>query len=1639
MDMDITMERLLNDFEGVISQINDIVARKDIDAAQKAMEQIAEIVRADNPDIELDTRTDPNMDHVLHELLSRIDGVIKVKAETETVIEETEEAREAVEQLDIIDQELEIIDITIDQIRREGKSGRGVSNEEEESETTEDKTLEEIDAKIAELNRRRDELNAQFSNPNLADATNVIRDINNIRRQIAELENQRAAIVAAQNVDPNVDIDELTRQIEALRGQISQSDDEINTDIANLQQEIDELIKNATYREVGRETADSFAMRYRNLDINNFQAGTTIRIGNREVTLDPTIHKFNPLSSLDVYGGDNAELGATGEVVLGEIDPEIQRQIEEKRKAIEEKQKVLDDRQSIIDKISELEAQLNAAKNAKNKNARDRIIALEEEIAQLQANSYKEIGRETADSFAMRYRDLDINNFQAGRTIRINNRDIVLDPAKHRFSQISSVDVYGGDEAQLGATGEIVIYEVDPEIQRQIDEKIKEKEELLRGLTPDKSAELAEIDERLNALREQVRDLGDKLNNLAKESEKYKELSRRLESINEQIKALEGRRQQLLLINTKRTKRGPTKTIKSDAKLTEEQQQRIKILLERKRELLLKRKTVEKEVKKHTKTVTKGEDQEYSLTKVARELGDPFFKTHEIRKELAERGVTDEDFLRFYGEGLAKFRQRLHDLNEQIPKVQQEAAKYAVGPNGENLSAIIDNEGTTPADKLKALEMIRKNFFASEEYKQKMIDAGFDHELTEANRAAFEEFYKKFCENAINTFRGMQAEAQSLATNITILEFEIDSINRGREAERLAADGGRQIKAQAKEDKELRRKQIDTTIYGNPEMEAKWDETIKRFYAHRKESNKVLSFTIDGKQYSVKPDTIVDYPEYEADAHFLNLDEYKTYLELVTAYDLAEIYQKGAGLKCVEQNFDFFTTNPKFKEAYDKLKSEQGQEAADKLLLEYINEKKEYVKTFHGLTNKHAVKAAKLKTAGSTLTAMKPVRGNLPTPVKLGNAASNVFRFAGLRLPHFHQVDSKGNKVLDIPGGVATLLVDGLVIGAGALAVASGPVGIATLASAYAVRGVVTAGNVIAGNNYYKKHKDVIDAGLPTIGEPPEYTKEVARREYYRQKVMEESGKNTVGLGRRFTTWFHAKTDRLPFRKASREAGNKALADQAFGSIETEITTDANDRILVAERNAEQARENREIRKQNFKAESRSAGTYNEVLRDPNRDNIEQMASNVATNAAVKAQGSNLRVDVAKGTVGLAEQVEAGRYKKPDEELKKTKGMEVIPDERSTMSAVTAITEEQHYKGEKEHRDFWNSVMVTVGSMAVGMGIRAANKKFTEQKMTDPGTKGKQETIHHDEVKDKKWVEAKKETQNVEKEVTDYGTQYDVKGKKLDDVVSSNKGKTVTGYRTVSGGERGAAQYTINGDEKITAMWQDDLSKWGTGVGDKDGLNQKTGFIDRTVPSGMLDGNGVMRQELTVDELMQAVGAGKVDPATLKGTYVSLGDNYWVPLKDLMKDMTTQVKVGSHIETIPTEVVTQPAHWEEQVIKEAWDEVVTTQGTPAKYKDVVNWEAVLTGLGRSALDGAGAVVANPLHEAAHETYTTSVGALGDEGGTFVHRNPILARNQAIMTKLVEQQKEAVMASRKKEKAPRAQRREDGQDSDHSDR
>ena len=114
------------------------------------------------------------------------------------------------------------------------------------------------------------------------------------------------------------------------------------------------------------------------------------------------------------------------------------------------------------------------------------------------------------------------------------------------------------------------------------------------------------------------------------------------------------------------------------------------------------------------------------------------------------------------------------------------------------------------------------------------------------------------------------------------------------------------------------------------------------------------------------------------------------------------------------------------------------------------------------MTNSDVVKYATLKTSGSTLKAMKPVRGNLPTPVKYKNAVENVFRFIGIRVPHITKINEKGEKVSNVPGWLGTVAVDLLVGGAIAGSVLAGPVGIATLGAAYAVRGGVTAFNVVS-------------------------------------------------------------------------------------------------------------------------------------------------------------------------------------------------------------------------------------------------------------------------------------------------------------------------------------------------------------------------------------------------------------------------------------------------------------------------------------------------------------------------------------------------------------------------------------------------
>ena len=61
-----------------------------------------------------------------------------------------------------------------------------------------------------------------------------------------------------------------------------------------------------------------------------------------------------------------------------------------------------------------------------------------------------------------------------------------------------------GDKDDKGPIGYVVLQEIDPEkeidpeIKKQIEEKIKEREALVKSLVPDRRAQVAEIDGKLN-------------------------------------------------------------------------------------------------------------------------------------------------------------------------------------------------------------------------------------------------------------------------------------------------------------------------------------------------------------------------------------------------------------------------------------------------------------------------------------------------------------------------------------------------------------------------------------------------------------------------------------------------------------------------------------------------------------------------------------------------------------------------------------------------------------------------------------------------------------------------------------------------------------------------------------------------------------------------------------------------------------------------------------------------------------------------------------------------------------------------------------------------------------------------------------
>lgn len=663
----------------------------------------------------------------------------------------------------------------------------------------------------------------------------------------------------------------------------------------------------------------------------------------------------------------------------------------------------------------------------------------------------------------------------------------------------------------------------------------------------------------------------------------------------------------------------------------------------------------------------------------AAKLGDAIFKTADIRRELSERQITREDFLAFYEQGKKVAEARVAEIKAEYEKIEAEVKDIFVDQEaGVDLTKQL-GEVVKSNDDAKIMEVAKKlgsNFAGIDAYKKELEALGIKNgEITNIEDAKkMLSFANQYLNKAGQEVERLKTEGDEQRENIGIFDREIKIIKDEMEA--IKTGKVDDIKAKSATEKELRAKQIRASMFGDSDLQAEWDDTFARYYDHKKK----VPFTYvdkDGNSHNLEYDSIESYEGMEQDALFLNLEDYKFNLEQVSKFRAT--------------NGDISVLDPKVTEG----KSPEEIQA-------HMADMAEYVSSFHGLTNKHAVTYANLRTGGSTLKAMKPVKGDLPATQKMANVAENTLRFLGIRVPSFTKLNENGEKVLDLKGGLTTLAIDAAVIGGVvATGVFAGPIGLAGIGVGYAARGAVLLGNKAAAGIKHARFRDEIDQNLPTPFEAAKDAREVARKEYYREEQ---------GMGK-FTSWVKAKADRLPFfRKRARETENAIVEARIALS---DATIDERDAAAIAtvEENAKKAEQNQQRRQDNYRTTSKDARTYNDIVRDPDSVDRDAAAAAIARNAAIRSNGGQALEDVNAGS--KAERKE--QYVKPDVELAKTDELGEVVTEGGSISS-TALTVEQIYTGEQQRIDRWNKVWTIILTTAGNIGLKALRDGFLTEK-----------------------------------------------------------------------------------------------------------------------------------------------------------------------------------------------------------------------------------------------------------------------------------------------------------------------------------
>ena len=1249
----ITRDRLYENFDSVMEQIDDIVARRDIAQAQEALNQIRTLVESEEH-IRLDDGepnregTDIPYDHVLHRLLDVIHGEIT----TASRIEEDEELRMLISRRREIDVEIHDID---EQLAQLGPDGFTVINEIE---------VEEINALLVRITenirRRRNSLNRTSLRPETRQR--IEAEINQLTVYLHELEVYAAGRgVDVSYIDREIarlerDIRRKERRIEELGGDTTAS--RLDEEIARLEAEETRLGNQA--EEISVELQAAIERGEDTTEIQDRLAGVSAEMAPISARLGELRNIKGQKRAVAILERDETQLV---EALETERDPRIRDEFES-------------DLRKVRAELGEKRAFLEGTEN------RERLESLATTIASYDAD---------IEELESRFPGLAEQETLRLEQLRREREELVQEQEQRRLRQ-ELLEQYGQDREPN--TEEIAALRESIEEDRTRITELQERRANLQGERSE--VNISEVEVLINILEIRIHVLEEQ-RNAARRSGRRQEVER----IEREIEIIQARitriRETQTLIGQDNTELRNDLNRRKEALITESEEVDIRIQQKR-RELLVP-------------------GQHLDLREQAREIGDHIFKAADIRQELLDRGYTREDFLRFYTAGRENATAEMERISHEIEQVQHDVSIITTDESGVNLDQQLREAGEDETRKREILERIRQKIQnASPELAALLTEAGFTNDLTSASVedvSRFETFYHEVVNETNSRLTGLQREFEEHRENVEVFNREIERINRERETIAEARDFIQHGEENLEEEKALRERQIRATIFGDEEIAEEWNTRIDRFLQHR--GTKTVSITgPDGQNHDVEIKTINDenYPEFKDDAHFLDLENYKKFLETTSLYDtVREQFDEATALSAVKANLNL--DSAEFDE-YNQLVAAGRQEDADNWLKTYIDEQKDYVKSYHGFANKHAVRYATLRTAGSTLEGMLPVRGELPTTTKLKNALTNTGRFLMLRWPHFTRTNSKGETVPNVLGGVTTLGLDGLVVG-GAIAatVAAGPAGLIPFGVYYAAKGIVTVGNVIAARREYNRNQSEIDDNVPRINKPTAREKEVMRREYYRD----------VEHYSRPRAWLRGKIDKY-FRRQRGQETDEQIAKRTNARMTASLDENSRRKADVLIENVNRSDENQRVRVENTRKETRSASTYNDIVQDPDSVDLDVAAERIAQNAAVQSA----RPGATRRNVNQNDSItRSDKYTREEAQYEQTQDIKSTEIPVGTAS-VSGITVDQKHRAAMERQDAINRVLTIILSAAGNLGIQALRNKLTVTKYREE--QGEDQILH---------------------------------------------------------------------------------------------------------------------------------------------------------------------------------------------------------------------------------------------------------------------------------------------------------------------